>query len=82
MNILLLNLNSGTATLSTLTDGTKQMSDVWIGPRLLDAVNGNTSLRNKIANNYRRLLAEIAPDGTIIYKELDANASVIGVFKP
>lgn len=74
----------GTATLSTLADGTKQMSDAWItgGTRLLDAVNGNVSLRNQIANNYRRLLAEIAPDGTVVYKELDAQASVIGIFTP
>jgi hypothetical protein len=75
----------GTATLSTLTDGTKQMSDAWIGQnnfqRLIDAV-GETSAREIRNVGYKRLLAEVAPDGTVIYKELDASANVLGVFTP
>lgn len=78
----------GTATLSTLTDGTKQMSDAWItgggaNNRLFQAVGGNQAIYDDIINSgYKRLLAEIAPDGTVIYKELDASASVIGSFTP
>lgn len=73
----------GTATLSTLANGTKQMSDDWIigDNRLLNAV-GPSVLQDINAVGYRRLLAEIAPDGTVIYKELDASASVIGIFNP
>ena len=49
--------------------------------RLIDAV-GETSAREIRNVGYKRLLAEIAPDGTVIYKELDARASVIGTFTP
>ena len=75
----------GTATLSTLTDGTKQMSDAWIrgNNRLIDAVDGNQTIYDNILNTgYKRLLAEVAPDGTVIYKELDASAGVLSVFNP
>lgn len=75
----------GTATLSTLADGTKQMSDPWItgGNRLLDAVGGDRALADEIlTSNYKRVLAEVAPDGSIIYKELDANAKVISTINP
>lgn len=76
---------SGTATLSTLTDGTKQMSDVWIrgNRRLIDAVGGNQAVYDDILNSgYKRISAEVAPDGTIIYKELDAKANLLGTFNP
>ena len=75
----------GTATLNTLTDGTKQMSDAWISQndynRLLNAVGDELTreIRNK---GYRRLLAESAPDGTVVYKELDSSANVIQTFNP
>ncbi|TAF76572.1 MAG: hypothetical protein EAZ53_03435, partial [Bacteroidetes bacterium] len=74
---------SGTATLSTLSNGTKQMSDAWIrgNNRLIDAV-GEIRAQEIIDGGYKRLLAEIAPDGTVIYKELDASANVIGTFTP
>jgi hypothetical protein len=75
----------GQATLSTLSDGTKQMSDDWISQnnykRLTDAV-GNTHAQDIRDVGYKRLLAETAPDGTIVYKELNANANVIGIFTP
>lgn len=73
----------GTATLSTLSDGTKQMSDAWINGnnRLADAV-GPVVLQDINAVGYRRLLAEVSPDGSVVYKELDANANVIGIFNP
>jgi hypothetical protein len=72
----------GTATLGNTIDG-KQMSDAWINgsDRLLNAV-GPTVLQDINAVGYRRLLAEVSPDGSIIYKELDANANVIGTFTP
>jgi hypothetical protein len=72
----------GTATLSMTADG-KQMSDTWINGsnRLQNAVSP-TVFQDINAVGYRRILAEVAPDGTIVYKELDASASVIGIFTP
>jgi hypothetical protein len=79
----------GQATLTpanTATGLPKQMSDGWIqgGDRLLNAVGKDEALANAILNNnnYRRILAEVAPDGTIVYKELDAMANEIGKFIP
>jgi hypothetical protein len=73
----------GQATLTPANHATglpKQMSDDWIltDNRILNAVGGDVNLSNKITNSYRRILAEVAPDGTVIYKELDASANVIG----
>jgi hypothetical protein len=75
----------GTATLSTLADGTKQMSDAWIrgNNRLIDAVGGNQAIYDDILNSgYKRLLAEVAPDGTVIYKELDGSGNILNIFNP
>jgi len=61
------------------------MSDPWItgDSRLLDAVGGNQAIYDDIVSSgYKRLLAEVAPDGTIVFKELDAYASVVGTFTP
>lgn len=69
----------GTGGLSTLTDGTRQMSDVWIrgndpnvlnnNNRLWIALDQNTNLYNQIINNgYTRVVAYIQPDGVINYK--------------
>jgi len=59
------------------------MSDTWIlaDNRLLNAVG--TSLRQEIiSSGYKRLLAKISSDGTVIYKELDALGNEIGTFIP
>ena len=61
------------------------MSDGWIlgNTRLLNAVGGNRVMADEILNSQqKRILAEVASDGTIVYKELDANANLIGVFSP
>lgn len=74
----------GTATLSMTADG-KQMSDTWINGsnRLRNAVGGNQAIYDDIINSgYRRLLAEVAPDGTIIYKELDGSGNILNEFNP
>ncbi|WP_435353259.1 hypothetical protein [Emticicia sp. SJ17W-69] len=71
----------GTAGLSTLTNGTKQMSDTWINSRLLDAV-GATVTQDINARGYKRLLANVAPDGSVTYSELDSLANIIGSFTP
>jgi len=42
----------------------------------------NQALTEEILKGYKRVLAEVAPDGTIVYKELDAMANIIGVFIP
>jgi len=74
----------GQATLSTSSNGTKQMSDPWItgNNRVLNAVGGNRTLAEEVLGNYKRILAEVAPDGTVVYKELDAMANTIGTFTP
>ncbi len=73
----------GTATLSTMADGTKQMSNTWIlgNNRLINSV-GPSVFQDINAVGYKSLLAEIAPDGSIIYRELNVSASVIGTFTP
>jgi len=60
------------------------MSDGWItgSGRLLNAVSDEQLVNDILAKGYKRVLAEVAPDGTIIFKELDASASVIGTFTP
>ena len=74
---------SGTARLGELSDGTKQMSDAWItgNNRLQNAV-GPTVFQDINAVGYSRLVANVSPDGSIIYKELDGLANEIGVFTP
>ena len=73
----------GSSTLSTLADGTKQMSDTWILDRLMEAVNYNTALYNDILiNGYQRVLSKVDIDGNVIYKLLDSNGNIIGNFIP
>jgi len=52
---------------------------------------GNNSLKIEVgasvfqdinAVGYRRLVANVSPNGSIIYKELDELANVIGVLTP
>ena len=70
----------GTGGLSTLVDGTRQMSDTWISnglkdndDRLWKAVGEDVNLYNQIkpsltTNNYTRIIAYVQPNGTINYK--------------
>lgn len=71
----------GTATLGMTSDG-KQMSKPWIegSNRLTKAVG--TEAQNIIDAGYTRILAEVAPDGNIVFKLLDENANIIGDFVP
>jgi hypothetical protein len=76
----------GQATLTPANKATglpKQMTDDWIkgSNRLRNAVDA-TTFDAMDATGYRRLLAEVAPDGSVVYKELDSNAIVIGMFNP
>jgi hypothetical protein len=76
----------GTATLNPANEITglpKQMTDAWVkeGDRLMKAVQSQSTV-DDIVNGYRRILAEIAPEGTVVYKELDASANIIGIFIP
>lgn len=48
----------GSAQLSTLADGTRQMSDAWIDPRLNDAV-GQTVADEIRASGYERVVAKV-----------------------
>jgi hypothetical protein len=63
----------------------KQMSDEWIkgNNRLINAVGGNNELLRTIDEaGYKRILAEVTPNNTIIYKELDEMANVTEIFTP
>ncbi|MCX2682104.1 hypothetical protein OOZ15_19295 [Galbibacter sp. EGI 63066] len=60
-----------------------QMSDGWIlGSNRLQNAVGPIIFQDINAVGYRRLLAEVAPDGSIIYKELDEAANIIGTINP
>lgn len=54
------------AQLSTLSDGTKQMSGEWIEPRLFKSVG---DLKDNITS-YDKLLIRVMPDGSIKTKQL------------
>lgn len=73
----------GASTLSTLSDGTPQMSDKWINgisnrgmTRLEDAV-GNDMADEISAEGYTRLLIHVDPDGTVTESTLDSVGKVI-----
>ncbi|AXG70014.1 hypothetical protein KORDIASMS9_02243 [Kordia sp. SMS9] len=71
---------TGSSSLSTLADGTRQMSDAWIlgNNRLFEAVGENPNLYNNIINDgYERVLAKVSPDGSIVYKKINADGYVI-----
>ncbi|MEI6532955.1 MAG: hypothetical protein WCO06_03880, partial [Candidatus Roizmanbacteria bacterium] len=62
-----------------------QMTDAWINSknRLLDAVGGDRLIEKQIQNSsYKRILSEVSPDGTVVYKVLDSQAKVISIFNP
>jgi len=83
---------SGSASLNgaDLTTGLpRQMSDMWIRRpgALSDALGGDDVLaRNIIRNGYKRVLAKVAPDGTVTYRLIDSKGFVIrgnaGNFNP
>jgi hypothetical protein len=66
-----------------MTDDGLQMSDPWIRGsfRLRDAV-GSAMADEIIDVGYTRVLSKIAPDGTIVYKELNQFGIEIGDFFP
>ena len=82
---------TGSASLNAADDATglaRQMSDEWIATRDWTGVNLDQStitnlLRNK---NYQRVLAKVAPDGSVTYSFVDEFGYVIrgnaGVFNP
>lgn len=68
---------SGTSKLKN-TLGGPQMSDGWIkgNNRLLNSVGQETKDIIDV-KGYKRILSEIAPDGKIVYKELDVDGKII-----
>lgn len=71
----------GTSKLSTLANGTRQMSDRWIRDRLADEV-GLEEAAEIVMNGYNALLAKVNADGKIVYKLLDSHGKVVGEFIP
>ena len=59
-----------TSKLSTLKDGTKQMSKEWIGGKRLEEAIG-TEKANLIGNNYERNLYNIKKNGSLNFKVLN-----------
>ena len=73
---------TGFANLKTTDDGL-QMSDTWIrgSERLVKSV-GKDVADDIIDVGYKRVLAKVSPDGSIVYKELDNLGKEIGDFVP
>ena len=75
----------GTGRLTTLPNGTRQMSDEWISNNNLDntnrlwkALGGNTDLYHQIKPdpntlNYKRVISYIQSDGTTNYKYVSSD---------
>lgn len=79
--------NNGLSPANQTTGLPRQMSDEWIvknpddltDNRLYDALGKDKSLYDTVMKNgYKRILAEVSPDGSIKYFELDINANKIG----
>lgn len=71
----------GSSQLSTLADGTKQMSDDWImggktQPRLKASVD-NTTYKDIVLNGYDRELTKIDTNGNVSTYTLDSNGKII-----
>jgi len=72
----------GSSTLSTLSDGTKQMSDDWImngkfqSSRLQQSV-GNTKYKDILLNGYDRILTKIDSNGNISTYMLDESGKIL-----
>jgi hypothetical protein len=68
---------SGTSKLKNTIDG-PQMSDAWIkGSNRLNNSVGADVRKEIIDKGYKRILSQVAPDGKIIYKELDLDGKII-----
>jgi len=74
---------SGSASIQRADPNTglaRQMSDAWIFSRPWEkVVNGGDALRDVIrsSNNFERLLAKVAPDGSVVYRKIDDRGFVI-----
>lgn len=66
-----------------MTNDGLQMSDPWItsSERLQKAVGGTLAAEIR-AKGYKRILSNVSPDGSVVFKELDSTGKVIGVFTP
>jgi hypothetical protein len=71
----------GTSRLSTLADGTKQMSSRWIKSRLTEAV-GDDLADEILATGYQSVVANVNAAGEISYRLLDRAGRVLGSFLP
>lgn len=69
----------GSSTLQMTNDG-MQLSDTWIfgSNRLKNAVNNPAIEADIKLKGYKRILANISPDGTVNFQEVDALGDVIG----
>jgi hypothetical protein len=71
----------GQSGLSTLTDGTKQMSEEWIEDRLVQEV-GEEIAEEILENGYTSVLSKVSQNGDIQYMLLDSAANPIGAWSP
>jgi hypothetical protein len=79
MIVLIVDSKYGTAELSTLADGTPQMSRIWIRDRLADVVGRKRALEI-LDDGYSSLMAKVSPEGMVEYFLLDENGDVVGAF--
>jgi len=75
--------------LSTLSDGTKQMSDPWIlgsPPNPLNNILinevGPAFYNQIIASGYTRVLSKVSQNGSIKYFRLNSLGNIIGEWMP
>jgi len=82
---------TGSASLNPANDATglaRQMSDDWIATRDWSNVNLEQGVIDDLLDtgNYKRILAKVAPDGSVSYKLIDADGYVAlgnaGIFNP
>jgi hypothetical protein len=69
---------TGTAKLGTTSGNVRQMSDTWItsNNRLQNAV-GSSVADDILSSGYTRLLAEVAPDGSVVYRMLGGEGASV-----
>lgn len=66
----------GSSRLSTLSDGTKQMSKSWIDDRIIHAVSKNV-YDDILLNGYKSNLVNIDAQGNVVVHQLNDSAKII-----
>lgn len=79
--VLVVDAKYGTSQLSTLVDGTRQMSAKWIEDRLIAAI-GIKQSEDILLSGYKSVLAKVKADGSITFHLIDNSGKTIRSFDP